>query len=569
MYKTFFGFSERPFQLVPNPAYLFLSKSHEEALAHLTYAISQGDGFVEITGEVGTGKTTLCRVFLESLSEKSEAAYIFNPRLDAIQLLKAINDDFRISSSKNTVKELIDELNRFLLKKKSENKTVLLIIDEAQNLEPDVLEQLRLLSNLETSTSKLIQIILIGQPELREKLESYELRQLGQRITLSCRLQPLTYEETRDYIRHRIQIASVTPGVSFSRAAMKVIYAFSKGTPRLINIICDRSLITAFAMDKHAISGNIATVASQELKEGRQKRSYRRVLIPLVLTGCIFAAAITYSALWEKNSDERQPDQKQVTTIPVSPQPPVKHHDTPIESEAPAERLKKAVPVPVEKNISLIDLLDDAYVRNSRQYALETLLRLWDVNEDINDDAALIENDTTYIRLGAKQHGLVNYKADVDIDFLLKLNMPAILEFEIPGYTNSLYLVFSGYRDGQIKLSASKGNVISMRADELGIYWTGMSHTLWKNFSGYVGTIPQNAPDESVIILKMLLRSIGYSELEVNSVFDEETEMIIREIQEKNGIDVDGSVGSLTKMIIYNQSHKSAIPHIRMDSEGV
>ena len=172
MYNRFFGFKERPFKLVPNPEYLYLSRSHEEVLAHLNYAVGYGEGFVEITGEVGTGKTTLCRMFLESLDENTAAAYIFNPKLDALQLLKAINDEFGIPSDTESIKTLIDRLNAFLLEKKAQGKRVILLVDEAQNLSADVLEQLRLLSNMETTTSKLLQIILVGQPELGELLET-------------------------------------------------------------------------------------------------------------------------------------------------------------------------------------------------------------------------------------------------------------------------------------------------------------------------------------------------------------------------------------------------------------
>ncbi|MDD4071742.1 MAG: AAA family ATPase, partial [Desulfobacterales bacterium] len=197
MYKQFFGFKEKPFKLVPNPSYLFLSRCHEEALAHLTYAVSQSDGFVEITGEVGTGKTTLCRVFLETLGDNVEVAYIFNPRLDSLQLLKAINDELGIRSDAENTKDLIDILNQFLMEKKAAGRTVILLIDEAQNLSEEVLEQLRLLSNLETTLSKLIQIILVGQPELGKKLDSPNLRQLAQRITLRYHLRPLSRKETK------------------------------------------------------------------------------------------------------------------------------------------------------------------------------------------------------------------------------------------------------------------------------------------------------------------------------------------------------------------------------------
>ena len=204
MYKRFFRLKENPFRLVPNPAYLFLSKCHEEAMGHLVYAISHGDGFVEISGEVGTGKTTLCRALLENLEENIEAAYIFNPKLNSIDLLKTINDEFGIRSDPDNTKALIDILNEFLIKKSTEGKKVILIIDEAQNLSKEVLEQVRLISNLETTTQKLIQIILIGQTELNDMLKSPELRQLAQRISLSCYLTPLSRKETEAYIRYRI-----------------------------------------------------------------------------------------------------------------------------------------------------------------------------------------------------------------------------------------------------------------------------------------------------------------------------------------------------------------------------
>ena len=272
MYNRFFGFKERPFKLVPNPEYLYLSRIHEEVLAHLNYAAGYGEGFVEITGEVGTGKTTLCRMFLESLDENTAAAYIFNPKLDALQLLKTINDEFGIPSDTESVKILIDRFNAFLLEKKAQGKRVILLVDEAQNLSADVLEQLRLLSNLETTTSKLLQIILVGQPELGELLETDALRQLNQRITLSCHLIPLSFSETREYIRHRIHIASRKPGIAFATDAYRSIFKYSGGVPRLINIACDRALLTAFTLGKHRINSPIVKRAIREL-DGKRNRS--------------------------------------------------------------------------------------------------------------------------------------------------------------------------------------------------------------------------------------------------------------------------------------------------------
>ena len=198
----------------------------------------------------GTGKTTLCRAFLETLDENTKTAFIFNPKLDAIHLLKAINDEFGIDATSDNTKGLVDALNGFLMAKKHEGAKVVLLIDEAQNLSIDVLEQLRLLSNLETTRDKLLQIILVGQPELGELLDSPELRQLAQRITLSSHLKPFDKKDTRSYIEHRLNVASTKAGVHFTSGAFNAVYTFSRGIPRLINIVCDRALLTAFGLNK-------------------------------------------------------------------------------------------------------------------------------------------------------------------------------------------------------------------------------------------------------------------------------------------------------------------------------
>ncbi|KKK97420.1 hypothetical protein LCGC14_2652920, partial [marine sediment metagenome] len=283
MYNHFFGFTERPFKLVPNPAYLYLSQSHEEALAHLTYGLSQGDGFVIITGEVGTGKTTLCRAFLDKLDDNTEAAYIFNPKLNAVQLLAAINAEFRIHSDAKNIKDLIDTLNTYLLGQKAKGKTVIVLIDEAQNLSQDVLEQLRLLSNLETTRDKLLQIILVGQPELGDLLDSYDMRQLRQRMTLNCHLRPLTYQETKAYIHHRLHIASEKPAIQFDRAVLKAVYKYSGGIPRLINIACDRSLLSAYGKNQPNVTGRIARHAIRELSGSKgtfKLNEYAKIVCP-------------------------------------------------------------------------------------------------------------------------------------------------------------------------------------------------------------------------------------------------------------------------------------------------
>jgi general secretion pathway protein A len=377
MYIKFFGFKEKPFKLVPNPEYLFLSKSHEEALAHLTYAISQGDGFVEILGEVGTGKTTLCRVFLGNLDKSIDAAYIFNPKLDALQLLKAINDEFGINSTPENTKDLIDILNAFLIEKKGAGQKVLVLIDEAQNLSLEVLEQLRLLSNLETTKEKLLQIILVGQPELGDMLSSHQLRQLEQRITINCQLSPLTYEETRDYIRYRIALASHRAGPPFDKKSYHAIYEYSQGIPRLINIACDRVLLNAFSRNSFKITSSITKEAIRELtrkKAGTSGNWFHKhtglvivsaIFIPFIILSLYLAdrefPKITASSkpvspeqLTQVKTQQTAPGDKQVSGVSALSEVPV----TPQTDEStaiPEENLAPIQPAGFDKNVALME----------------------------------------------------------------------------------------------------------------------------------------------------------------------------------------------------------------------
>ena len=248
MYCSYYGISEKPFSITPDPKYLYLGRTHKEAFAHLVYGIRERGGFIVITGEIGTGKTTLCRSLLNHLDADTLVAFIFNPTLSALELLKSINEDFGIRSQAGSQKELIDELNRFLLEKRQDGKNMVLIIDEAQNLDMEVLEHIRLLSNLETDTEKMLQIILIGQPEFRRMLEAPKLLQLNQRVTVRYHLSPLTREETAAYIHHRLSVAGAEDKVRFSPGAVKRIFHYTKGVPRLINVLCDRALLAGLRL---------------------------------------------------------------------------------------------------------------------------------------------------------------------------------------------------------------------------------------------------------------------------------------------------------------------------------
>src|SRR5262245_28045625 len=269
MYAEFYRLREKPCSLSPDPRFLYLSDSHREALAHLLYGIEQGEGFIAITGEVGTGKTTLCRTLLQRLEPGSEVAFLFNPQLSGLELLQAIDAEFGLDTQGKTKRELMDQLNRFLLTKRQEGRRVLLLIDEAQNLDREALEQVRLLSNLETDTTKLIQIILIAQPELDTMLESPELRQLRQRINVRWRLKPLSAGETRDYARHRLRVAAGGPRDVFTDMALREIHRRSGGVPRIINRICDRALLAGYAENAKEIGLGTVAEVQREL-EGRE-----------------------------------------------------------------------------------------------------------------------------------------------------------------------------------------------------------------------------------------------------------------------------------------------------------
>lgn len=266
MYCTFYGFRESPFNITPNPRFLFMSDQHREAFAHLIYAVETRAGFVELTGEVGTGKTTLLRTFLSRLdSEGHRTALIFNPCLSSLELLQSINREFGIAWETGSRLELLQVLNAFLLEQKAAGRSVVLVMDEAQNLSPEVLEQIRLISNLETETDKLIQIILSGQPELLSLLAREELRQLNQRITVRYHLLPMAFDSTRRYIEHRMELAGCFRAAEFSTAALKRIFRFSGGVPRLVNIACDRALLIGFTEEERLISGRMAALAVSEI----------------------------------------------------------------------------------------------------------------------------------------------------------------------------------------------------------------------------------------------------------------------------------------------------------------
>lgn len=265
MYVKFYGLKERPFSVTSDPAFFFLSRKHNEAISHLFYGVSQRKGIIVITGEIGAGKTTICRYFLNQLDKGTKTAFILNPSLSDLQLLEAIVGDFGITSGKRSRLSFIWELNRFLLTEAERGNNVVLIIDEAQNLAPRALEQVRLLSNLETEKDKLLQIVLVGQPQLNNKLSLPELKQLQQRIMVRYHIGALDKEEVGAYIAHRLNVAGASGSVKFTEEAVGAVWEFSRGVPRLVNIICDRALLAGFVRENRAIDLPTVNTCAQEL----------------------------------------------------------------------------------------------------------------------------------------------------------------------------------------------------------------------------------------------------------------------------------------------------------------
>ncbi len=309
MYADYFGLKQAPFSIAPDPRYLFMSERHREALAHLLYGLGGGGGFVLLTGEIGAGKTTVCRCFLEQIPQRCNVAYIFNPKLTVIELMKSVCDEFRIPYPQRepgmaTVTDYLDPLNVFLLRTHAIGQNNVLIIDEAQNLSADVLEQLRLMTNLETSERKLLQIVLIGQPELREMLAQPGLQQLAQRVIARFHLDALSEAETAQYIRHRLAVAGLTGPIPFAADTLRRIHRLCRGVPRRINLLCDRALLGAYATNKVVVDRRVIDKAAGEVFDDAEgaaatRRVPSRKAPWLVLIAGLALGAVAYgTAAW-------------------------------------------------------------------------------------------------------------------------------------------------------------------------------------------------------------------------------------------------------------------------------
>ncbi len=386
MYQSYFGLAEAPFSIAPDPRYLYMSERHQEALAHLLYGVNGSGGFVLLTGEVGAGKTTVCRCLLEQIPESCDVAYIFNPRQTVEELLATICAEFGIAvpPGNTSIKVFVDCINSYLLDSHAKGRHAVLVIDEAQNLSADVLEQMRLLTNLETNQRKLLQIILLGQSELAEMLARPELRQLAQRVIARYHLGPLARQEVAAYVQHRLEIAG-TERALFPDLVMSRLYRLSGGTPRVINVLCDRALLGAYVQGKERVDHSTLKQAAREVFHLPEKRS-RRIVLFLVAGLLAFAALLA---------------------LLYRPAP---------QSPAPATELAKPVAPMAEAPATLIWPAAEPLAR-SEEMAYTALFRAWGADYEGGDAC-----------LQANAIGLSCRSARGGLDELRQLNRPAVLE---------------------------------------------------------------------------------------------------------------------------------------------
>ncbi len=554
MYCEHFGFKERPFTIAPNPKFLFMSELHREALAHLVFGIGDSGGFVLLTGEVGTGKTTVCRCLLEQLPDNTDIAFILNPRLSALELLESICDDLELTFMQDDVslKNLNDVLNAHLLRAHAKGRQTILLIDEAQNLDIEVLEQIRLLTNLETNETKLLQIILIGQPELKDILDKVELRQLSQRITARYHLAPLSLQETMGYIQYRMAVAGCNRAL-FSESAIGVIQHISQGVPRLINTICDRALLGAYAKGLMQVDVVLIKQAAVEVLGSKGRASSAKVhttsgnssfikqavsavvlLVVGIFLGGFFSSTEDHKAF--KIVQKQVSSPKQNTHNPLSQD--FSEPDRPVENN----------PLFLKSGMTLQSLLvfttnyDEAFAR---------LTEIW------------LEKSLS----GCQQLTLYNMSCEHlqgDWRQMLSMDRPAIITLAIEGQT--LFLTVVGMDDNRMAVIRDS-NLAWVEKSLLEKVWTGEYLLLWKSPKNFIRPIKIGDSGPLVQWLEKKLLLITQPQLAKNSivpetlVFDRNIEVQLQSFQQQYGLNADGVVGLRTIMLI-NQLTEPNLPRL-------
>jgi general secretion pathway protein A len=521
MYLAFFGITEKPFAITPDPRYLYLGRHHADALAHLVYGINDAGGFIQLTGEVGTGKTTTIRSLLARAPKNAEIALVINPRLSPLDFLQTICEELGIGVAEGAVdsaKDMVDQLNNYLLRAHAAGRRVVLIVDEAQNLSVEVLEQVRLLTNLETASQKLLQIILIGQPELRDLLARNDLRQLAQRVTARFHLQPLDREETVAYVRHRLRIAGSTSEI-FSTGALREIHRLSGGVPRVINIISDRALLGAYTQDHHHIGSSLVRHAASEIFGERLAPPW---LTPLIATLCLLLAVAVAGFLWHQSSATRA-----AAATAAAPAP------------APGTAKISAPPPPPAP--SLAQLLATAGESTSADTAFAGLFRLWNVQYVAGPTDPCTQ---------AESKGLYCVTLRSSLAQLHEFARPAILMLG-DGGAASHQAVLTGIGADSVALQLGAKSVEVPIAD-LSRYWRGDCVLLWRPLTPPVPELRPGMRGPAVRALRVqLLQVNGGSPSGAQSTgYDAELSRLVEDFQRAHHLPVDGIAGIETQLIL-------------------
>ena len=616
MYEAFYGFRENPFRLTPDPDYLFLSANHQEALGHLLFGANEGNGVVIVTGEIGTGKTTLLRTLVRNLGPDTILAYIFNPALSALELLQTINTDLNLPAASNSKKELIDTLNRFLLAQRSAGKRVVVIIDEAQDLEPGVLEQLRLLSNLETERDKLLQIILVGQPELSDVLAQPTLAQLDQRITLRWHLGPLNAQDTAAYVRHRISVA--TEGrepVFFSPKALQYIYRFSGGIPRVINVLCYRTLLVGYTREQSQIDRPIVRQAAQELRQDKRNSpqyKHRRLVASVSIGGTLVLAIALFLLAsvtpvrewWSGPLSASSQTQSQIQTVePTSvsgtpktiPEPALSltgpklpkqqigetaseiplSMDTPNAVPVSSARLEQAQrasqrsePDGTIPDDLFLQALQHSDTVASAVHATGGLLRAWQV-EAIRDQEW--QNGTLDLASIARVRQLEHLEFTGNLKLLSLLDLPIVMELVVPEQQEMRFVLVLKIADDRCRVLLDREYDVSRRV--LSENWFGKGHVFWKDFEKLGDLVAVGHRGKKVKRLHSLLSKAQVLSLTgtpagtSQDVFSPAIETAVARFQKGKRLTPDGVVGPLTMILLYNAVPDYQHPHLSKMTE--
>jgi general secretion pathway protein A len=502
LYEAWYGFTEKPFNLTPDPKYLYLSQRHAEAVAHLEFGHRERGGFVLITGEVGTGKTTLARYFLSHLPPDTHTAVVLYPALTGAELLRSILDDLHVEPEGDSLKGLVDTLHRFLLEARATGRNVVLLIDESQDLPAEVLEQIRLISNLETDTEKLIQIVLMGQSELRGLLARHELRQLAQRITARYHLSPLSAGETEAYIRHRIRVAGGEGKVGFTSDALRAIHRLSEGVPRLINLICDRVLLAGYVEGHRTVHAKLVERAAAEVSGDRPPWAlrWRHGLVATALT--VALAAVVFAL------------------APNLARAPVESPSAPQPATGP--------PVPGAASASAPGVAPSPIPRSER---LDALLKT--IPRDESFHAAIVRIEKLWGGDGFDRTPLRTHLAQ-----LQKLDLPVVLEMFHPARADTCFLTLLRLDGPLARVAVGDEELAAVPVSQVDTLWTREAVFPWPESR----ELPSD-PDRRDTWLRRTLDHLGYDGTDLDAA--------VERFQRDAGLVVDGVAGPRTRLALF------------------